>query len=1364
MEKKNISKFMEEIKKNNEKINQFLIDNSFTTLYAASNIGNIHRLDLKKESYIPPILGKCNEILCFDNCQDYIVAGHSNGYISIIFKGFTIETILDEKKSPIIAIKIIKFLKKKNKEKIEFLYSNKEGQINLIIRAKGIFNKKKCVNILQNSSPIYNIISYNPDQDLSLSKKKRMYFGFVGINNLIFMKIKPLPLNEEERNKLIVNIIKPDIVKEEDVADCCLGLGYIPGNRPKSLRMSRESSILDVSKLHPLLLISWGKIIFLYYEKMDNNGIKKYKLNSVYIHSNPILRITYLTDSCISIIDSLNVVKIIYTYNFDLNINDLNKPTIVHEDYIFNPFQLDSIKYKEFSYNNKVKKIYCNYIVPFQHENKGLIIFDNDNITFLNLSTYQNITTQLAEKGEFEQMLWFGKIIFINPKQALSLGNESEGEFLSEYKNNLCVALFFKAYSFVLSKNDQTSLNLLIRELIEFSMETETSSALFNFFDSILINDNNKQIIFDIYTKYMLELDQANIMLNEGISENFLLNYIDYYIKKNMRIELSKVLLKIDYSILKKEKIEGKIIDNELVNTYIYISMNSAFSDESNLDLKKEEYSSKYFKPIEYILGLLNTKKNLPNEKYRDFIIFQQYKYDLNEIYICKEYFTHKVLWYCNYCFDQKLYPYNFVMDYNSFSILVKKITLFLTSKETMNLFLDFDSYSYFNVLGRVYLEENLVQIINSEFDNEELDDFIYTIRGENMDERNLSAKNLLYEVINYSKSKNNIFIKKDLYDFVAMISKNMITYNLFMDKIILTDACEFLLNYPKEILIHKEIDPFNCHKCINDKEFKEEKQLNEEKIKEIIFAVKDLDFEENDYDILLNASKSSPYDEITLMLLNISHKYGESLEFQIQRKESNKMYIFDWIDETLHHTHFLDKKIINKGKDFEMNFKTKLLEKLKDLAKINQKKVSELIDRYFEDQQETVIQQFEQTPELQFQYVEKYLENHGNREIEYADEFKYFVLKKIQLLVKLEHKGEVLNTLRKYYFVCNQNLLNFFENNDLKDCLIYTYCKMGNIQEGIEKIKEENQTNLNYILDNINSIKFSIKFIDWLIDKIKRYIELGIEACHIISNNSDSLGNYWEQLLNVLYLMRNNYKEFKIEGESTIDKEIYVKKIGNMIEENIQNVLVAMSEYYPILSIINLVNDNCKDASMKEFTGIIGQLFNNQRILEVICNSAKILIGNAVFKDIKKFYHYRINGRNFEPKKCDYCGRDIGKEKIILFGCNHYYHVRCCAEERKNHVCYICKTNEIEESLTYVENNMLLAEDKEIEFNEEKEESEVDIQYIKQKTNEMRRILKLETLKRMKKHHLVLENLVNDMEIIESGIKNKLRGIQIGN
>ena len=39
-----------------------------------------------------------------------------------------------------------------------------------------------------------------------------------------------------------------------------------------------------------------------------------------------------------------------------------------------------------------------------------------------------------------------------------------------------------------------------------------------------------------------------------------------------------------------------------------------------------------------------------------------------------------------------------------------------------------------------------------------------------------------------------------------------------------------------------------------------------------------------------------------------------------------------------------------------------------------------------------------------------------------------------------------------------------------------------------------------------------------------------------------------------------------------------------------------------------------------------------------------------------------------------------------------------------------------------------------------------------------------IEILKKMKKHHLILENAVNDMEIIDSGVKSKLKFIQIGN
>ncbi len=1373
-EKENITKM---ILNKNEKINQFFVDNAFKLLYVISNNGIIYRYDLEKEKEEPSIKGKFGEILCMDNYQDLIIIGNNKGIMYILINQNETESILDEKQSPIISIKIVKYVsKKKNKEKIEYLYSNKTFQVNLIIRAKGIFNKKKCICVLKNPSPIFNIISYNPDLDLSISKKKRMYFGFVGIQNLIFMKIRPLPQSLEELNKKTTNIVKPDGVDENNLPDCCLGLGYIPSNRPKNLRMSRESSIFDITKLHPLLLISWGKIIFLYCETIDLDGYRKYKLNSIFVHTDPIIRITYLTNSCIGIIDCKFIVKLIYTYNFDINTKNLKDPTIVQEDYIFNPLKLNPIKFNEFSYiktdknnntNTVYRNIYCNYILPFQHENKGLIIFEENKIKILDLATYQKITNQLAENNKFEQMLWFGKIIFNNPKQALTLGNDFEGDFLNEYKNNLCAALFIKAYSAILRKNDDESMNLFIREIIEFSMEAECSLALFNFFDSVLQNETIAKIIFEIYTKYMMEFKDSNNKLNEGITENFLLNYIDYFIKRNKKIELSKVLLKLDCFILKKEKIEQKIIENELINVFIYISMNliSDSAINSILNPENEEYSNEYFKPIQFIFALFKLKKDISNQKYKDFIINQDINIDLNEVFDCGEYYGHKLLWYCNYCFKQVLYPYGFLMDSQSHNILVKKILLFLTSKDIMDLFLKFDSYSFFQVLGKLYLDESLINIINTKFENEALEDFMYTIRGEKINCKDLSATKILFNIISYSESKDNIFINKDLYDFVALVSKNMVIDKELKNniKIQLKNACIFLLNYPNKRSNCEIQDPFHCHTPKDNKEFIKEKSSNQEKIKIIIEQAKNIGFDNEDIKQLLEIP--TPYYEITLLLLNSLNKFEESLEFQIDCKEFDKSNIFDWINKTLHEIKQLDKEPTNNGEDYEIKFKYKLLKKLKDLVKINQIKTSELIDRYFKDQMETVIEQFEGNPELQFQYVEKYLENYEKNGIEHVDQFKNFISKKIQLLVKLEHKGEVLKLLKKYTFVCNKNMLDFCFDNKLIDCYIYINYKIGNVEKAVDTVIDALKKNLDYILNNINNSinsKNRRKFIYWLIDKNNRYLALGIEACQLISNNALIMESFWEKILNGLYEMRNTFNNFELIGESTIDKENDIKKLNKMIEENIQNVLIAMSEYVTIPVLMDIVTMKCKDASMKEFAGIITQLFNSQRVLEVICNSAKILIKNDVFKNMDKYYYeYHINGRNFEPKKCYYCGRIIKDEKIVLFGCNHYYHIQCCAQEKNSYVCFICKNKEIEESITYIENNMKLPIDKEIEYNET-QQNENDIKNKKIEENANRKY-NIEILKKMKKHHLILENSINDM-IIDSGIKSKLKSIQIGN
>lgn len=100
--------------------------------------------------------------------------------------------------------------------------------------------------------------------------------------------------------------------------------------------------------------------------------------------------------------------------------------------------------------------------------------------------------------------------------------------------------------------------------------------------------------------------------------------------------------------------------------------------------------------------------------------------------------------------------------------------------------------------------------------------------------------------------------------------------------------------------------------------------------------------------------------------------------------------------------------------------------------------------------------------------------------------------------------------------------------------------------------------------------------------------------------------------------------------------------------------------------------------------------------------------------------------------------------------------------QKKKNlYVCFICKKREIEESITYIENNMKLPIDKEIEYNEIQNENDIKNKKIEEEGN---RKYNIEILKKMKKHHLILENAVNDMEIIDSGVKSKLKFIQIGN
>ena len=185
-----------------------------------------------------------------------------------------------------------------------------------------------------------------------------------------------------------------------------------------------------------------------------------------------------------------------------------------------------------------------------------------------------------------------------------------------------------------------------------------------------------------------------------------MISYLTYYCEKN-KSDLSNNLLDFNLSLLKIFRVNKLLKDQELLEPYIYSCMNLTEEQKE----RDETYDKEYFKPIEYMFNLFKTKEE--NNIYNDFIINQNTSINIGEIYSCKGYYGHKILWYCNFLFDKKIYLNEQLIDENSYYLIVQKIALFLISKDTLKLFLNFDSFTYFQIFRKLYLEEELYNIIN---------------------------------------------------------------------------------------------------------------------------------------------------------------------------------------------------------------------------------------------------------------------------------------------------------------------------------------------------------------------------------------------------------------------------------------------------------------------------------------------------------------------------------------------------------------------------------------------------------------------------------------------------------------------------
>ena len=233
-------------------------------------------------------------------------------------------------------------------------------------------------------------------------------------------------------------------------------------------------------------------------------------------------------------------------------------------------------------------------------------------------------------------MFCLGIIIFDNS----NIISKINGNYLENYKNKLSFGLIHKYYFQMIESKNKDNIIKAIKVFIEFCIKSKLINTLVDFFPIIKFT-NQEEIFYEIFSDYVMNGDLLNIT---DIDESFLKKYIEYYVDKKEKLKLSSILLRFNTLILIKDG---------------YICMN----------VNLEEFD--YYKPIQFMFGIIEDKFEYCN--YSTFIIFHNKKFYNEELLSCKQYFKHKLLWYCDLCLKGIKYPSNKIMEKKNMKILLKK-------------------------------------------------------------------------------------------------------------------------------------------------------------------------------------------------------------------------------------------------------------------------------------------------------------------------------------------------------------------------------------------------------------------------------------------------------------------------------------------------------------------------------------------------------------------------------------------------------------------------------------------------------------------------------------------------------------------
>ena len=729
------------------------------------------------------------------------------------------------------------------------------------------------------------------------------------------------------------------------------------------------------------------------------------------------------------------------------------------------------------------------------------------------------------------------------------------------------------------------------------------------------------------------------------ITEQFLGEMISFLLNKNRIIDVKLILLQINPDILNGAK--QTIQSSKLLNVYTYVVTHSGDID--------------YMKPLDYMYALFVGED--PSDNYNQFMGCAAG--DVNIIQ-CKQYYGHRIFWYCNLCLDKYTFPERYPMDDDVYTMLVPKIFLFLSSDEVCKTLVEFDSFTYFTVYSRFFIENGINKYINIKYPKNS--DITLNYQGAKSNDPNFVIKPLtmLENVLNIciALKSDNVYILNDAFEFIDKYYKDpQIENEVRINKMLFHTAIKHFLNYQFIIKrLTNANDPFMCHQPPDDYNETKLKQDLEEKAIRLLKQVDGEELEKDKFnseeiDSLIQMASKTSYIKAEIMLFTMDKNYVQVLHCKIKLilnqgengLDIDKDELFQWIQYVLEELSGKSKEEVDKKNKFVDAVYLQFI----NLCNISIIKVLEIIKKYFYKEHNRIIETLQCNPPLQFDFLKRFLGEHEDKKnssvpnialnIEVQDQMdeqeanakqqqqmnneNYIIddddedaevelntidqmyLKLIKLSLDLGEKKLLTKILVNRPNLCNKKVLELLNQHKAYENAIYVCQVIGGYEDGIQMTTLAIKNTYNDITNNFKNNVFRETKNVYYLQKMKRLISLGIEICN---SHSEKSGDYkgWIKLLEELYDFRCRFKEFKKVFKANaryLDYEF--KRVENTILSGLESIFEVMEKPFKIKGLVEFVSSNCANAGYVEFRQIVmKEIYSLRKSLRLFERSLKIL------------------------------------------------------------------------------------------------------------------------------------------------------------